>query len=73
MLIRYVYSYVFLRKILVKILPTKMIGILSNFVFQNSKKPKISDSTRDTLKEHFKSDLQELALLLNKDFSKWTR
>jgi len=73
MLIRHVYSYVFLRKILVKILPKKMIDILSNFVFQNSKKPKISDSTKGILKEHFKSDLQELSLLLNKDFSKWIR
>lgn len=73
MLIRHVYSYVFFRKMLAKILPKKMIEIIRNFVFQNGKKPKISDSTRDILKKHFKSDVQELSILLNKDFSKWIR
>ena len=72
-IVRKMYSFVFVRKMLAIILPKTLISVIRNLLFIRDKKPRISDSTRDFLKRHFESDVIELSKLLNKDFSKWIR
>ena len=71
--IRYVYSLVSLRKILVRIFPDFLILMFREFLFTSDKKPKLNKLTRDALKKHFASDVRALSKLLNKDFAKWIR
>ena len=72
-IIRYVYSFVFFRKILANILPKKLTDSIRDLFFRSDKKPKLSEVTRNFLKKYFESDVRELSELLNKDFTKWIR
>ena len=72
-IVRKIYSFVFVRKMLASILPQNLIRVIRNLLFIEDKKPKLSNSTRDFLKRHYESDVIELSKLLNKDFSKWIR
>ena len=70
-MIRYVYSFVSFRKLLAGIFPTDVTKSIRKLLFRSDKKPKLSDSTKDFLKKYFDSDVKELSVLLNKDFTKW--
>jgi hypothetical protein len=72
-LIRYFYSFVFLRKILVKVFPRSIIKIIRDLLFRSDQRPKLQQATRDFLKKHFESDIKELSNLLKKDFTKWIK
>ena len=73
MIFRYVYSFVFFRKIFAAIIPKNLIMIIRKFMFRSSDKPQLSDVTRDFLKKHFETDIKELSDLLDKDFTKWIK
>ena len=72
-LIRYFYSFVFLRKILVKVFPRSIIKIIRDLLFRSDQRPKLQQATSDLLKKHFESDIKELSNLLKKDFTKWIK
>jgi len=42
-------------------------------LFYSDKKPKITEKTRDYLKQLFEHDIRLLSKLLNKDFTKWIK
>ena len=73
MIIRYVYSFVSFRKILARILPENLKKKIFSLFFTSYNKPKLSDETRDFLKQYFANNVNELSELLNKDFTKWIR
>ena len=72
-IIRYIYSLVIFRKMLAFLLPKNLTETIRNIFFRSDKKPKLSESTRDFLKKHFRNDMKELSKLLNKDFTKWIK
>ncbi len=72
-LIRYVYSFVALRKMVANILSKNLTKTIINLLFRSDKKPQLPELTRNFLKKHFESDVRELSELLNKDFTKWIR
>lgn len=72
-LIRFVYSFIFLRNVLSVIFPKKLIKKIRSLFFKNNKKPILASSTIDKLTKLFKSDIENLGLLVNKDYSKWIK
>ncbi len=71
--IRFAYSLIFFRKMVVNILPKKFKNIIKNILFISDRKPKISQNTRGFLQKKFEPDLRELSNLLSTDFLKWIK
>ena len=72
-LIRFVYSFVILRRLLTYIIPPVFISEIRSVLFKSNKKPILEDSTRDFLRKHFRNDINALSVLLKKDFSRWIK
>ena len=72
-LIRFVYSFVILRRLLTYIIPSVFISEIRSVLFKSNKKPILEDSTRDFLRKHFRNDINALSVLLKKDFSRWIK
>lgn len=72
-LIRFIYSFVFIRNILTFLFPESLVKSIRSVLFKQNKKPKLSDDTREYLKHFFKDDIMEVSQLLHKDFSKWIK
>jgi hypothetical protein len=72
-LIRFIYSFVFIRNILTFLFPDSLVKSIRLALFKQNKKPKLSDDTREYLKHFFKDDIMEVSQLLHKDFSKWIK
>ncbi|MGY8917438.1 MAG: sulfotransferase family protein [Flavobacteriales bacterium] len=70
-IIRFIYSFVILRNILSFFFQKNLVNRLKIVLFKNDKKPKLLDKTRDRLKQFFTNDVNKLAKMLNKDFSRW--
>lgn len=70
-IIRFLYSFVFLRNILTFIFPRIVSNKIRSFLFKKDKKPRLSFVTRKKLSKHFEKDVIELGNMLNKDFSSW--
>tara|TARA_B100001250_G_C19335187_1_gene586504 strand:- start:414 stop:557 length:144 start_codon:yes stop_codon:yes gene_type:complete len=47
--------------------------MITTLFFQKNKKPTLSFDTRFYLQNLFKKDIQQLGVILNKDFSKWIK
>ena len=71
--IRYVYSFVPLRRFLNYIIPSVVISQIRSILFKSNKKPILENGTRDFLRKHFKNDINALSVLLRKDYSKWIK
>jgi hypothetical protein len=71
--IRFIYSLVFLRKILTFIFPKSVVKNIRGLLFKADKKPKLLKETRNQLKQFFNEDVRELGNVLGKDYSKWTK
>ena len=71
--IRFIYSFVFLRKILTFIFPISLVENIKGLLFKVDKKPKLLEETRNQLKQFFSDDVRELGSVLGKDYSKWTK
>ena len=71
--IRFIYSFVFLRKILTFIFPKSLVENIKGLLFKVDKKPKLLEETRNQLKQFFSDDVRELGRVLGKDYSKWTK
>ena len=72
-MIRSIYSFVNIRKLLIYLIPKKVVSQIKLLLFKNDKKPKLADKTRKLFNKHFENDINELSGLLNKDFSKWIK
>jgi len=71
--IRFIYSFVFLRKTLTFIFPKSLVKNIKGLLFKADKKPKLLEETRNQLKQFFSDDVRELGGVLGKDYSKWTK
>jgi hypothetical protein len=71
--IRFIYSFVILRKILTFIFPKSLVENIKGLLFRADKKPKLLEETRNQLKQFFSDDVRELGRVLGKDYSKWTK
>jgi hypothetical protein len=71
--IRFIYSFVFLRKILTYLLPKYLVNNISVFLFKVDRKPKLSMETRSLLTKIFKDDIKKLEEILSNDYLKWIR
>ena len=71
--IRFIYSFVFLRKSLAFMFPKSVVKNIRNLLFKADKKPKLLKETRSQLKQFFSNDVKVLGEILDKDYSKWTK
>lgn len=71
--IRIIYSFVFLRRVLTFLFPSKLVKKVRSILFKEENKPKLDVETRLELNEYFKSDVKKLSEILKKDFTKWTK
>lgn len=72
-LIRLIYSFVFIRKILNWILPEKLITGIRSLLFKHDQQPELCKRTRTQLKQYFKADVLKLNQMIDQDFSKWIK
>ena len=72
-IVRWVYSFTRLRKILSQIIPKIAINYIIKMLFTESKKPKLSSDARKFLISHYKDDIINLSKLLNQDLSSWIK
>ena len=71
--IRFIYSFVFLRKSIAFMFPKSVVKNIRNLLFKADKKPKLLKETRNQLKQFFSNDVKVLGEILDKDYSKWTK
>jgi len=71
--IRLIYSFVFLRKILAFLFPTYLVKNIRVLLFKSDKKPELLKETRSLLKRIFNDDIKNLEEILSKDYSKWIK
>lgn len=72
-IVRWVYSFTRLRKILSQIIPKIAVNYIIKMLFTESKKPKLSSDARKFLISHYKDDIINLSKLLNQDLSSWIK
>ena len=72
-IVRWVYSFTRLRKILSQIIPKIAVNYIIKMLFTESKKPKLSSGARKFLISHYKDDIINLSKLLNQDLSSWIK
>ena len=56
-----------------KILPNQIVKQIKAIFFSKTDKPILSDKLRMQLNELYADDIKELAILLNRDLSQWTK
>ena len=71
--IRFIYSFIFLRKTLTLLFPIYLVKIIRNFLFIAEKKPELLKETSRQLKIIFNNDIEKLKDVLGKDYSKWIK
>jgi len=71
--IRFIYSFVFLRKILTFLFPIYLVKSIRVLLFKADKKPELLKETRIQLKIIFNDDIKKLEEVLCKDYSKWIK
>lgn len=70
---RKVYAFVKLRKLLRKILPNQIVIQVKSRLFSKTDRPTLSERLRKQLNELYAADIKQLAILLNRDLSQWTK
>ena len=71
--IRFIYSFIFLRKVLAFLFPIYLVKSIRVLLFRVDKKPKLLKGTRDQLRKIFKNDIKKLEKVLGEDYSKWIK
>lgn len=69
--IRVIYSFAMLRKILRLLFPSTLYKRARSILFKQGKKPVLSQALKLQLNQYFKNDVERLAELLEKDYSRW--
>ena len=72
-IIRFIYSFILVRKILFFISPKSLVHYIKSSLFKDYYKPELSEEIRQQLNHFFKADLKKLEQILDKDFSKWIK
>jgi len=72
-IVRKIYSVVWLRKLLNKLIPSSIIKTIKTTLFRKDKKPKLSEESRLELYAVFNEDVKQLEELLAKDLSRWRK
>ena len=72
-IIRLIYSFVFLRKILTFLFPVYLVKNIRVLLFKSDKKPELLKETRSLLKKIFNDDIKKLEEVLAKNYSKWIK
>ncbi len=70
-LIHKLYSFYMIRNFLSELLPNWLKEILLSTFFERSKKPELSESTREYLRKFYLPDIQKLEILIHRDLSHW--
>jgi len=71
--IRFIYSFVFFRRILTFLFPIYLVKNIRFFLFKSDKKPELLKETRSLLRKIFHDDIKKLEKVLGKDYSKWIK
>jgi len=71
--IRFIYSFVFLRKILTFLFPIYLVKNIRVLLFKADKKPELLKETRSQLRIIFNDDIKKLEEVLGKNYSKWIK
>ena len=71
--IRFIYSFVFLRKILTFLFPIYLVKNIRVLLFKTDKKPELLKETRSQLRIIFNDDIKKLEEVLAKNYSKWIK
>ena len=71
--IRLIYSFVFLRKILTFLFPTYLVKNIRVLLFKSDKKPELLKETRSLLSIIFNDDIKKMEEVLAKNYSKWIK
>ena len=72
-IIRLIYSFVFLRKILTFLFPVYLVKNIRDFLFKADKKPELLKETRSQLRIIFNDDIKKMEEVLAKNYSKWIK
>ena len=72
-LVRFVYSFLVLRNILGFIFPKSIVKTIRSIFFEQEKKPRLLEGTRNQLKHYFSNDVRLLGDLIGKDYSRWIK
>ena len=72
-LIRFVYSFVVIRRILSFIFPKNIRKAVRLILFTKDKKPKLLEETSNQLKHYFSNNVRLLESIIGKDYSKWIK
>jgi hypothetical protein len=68
---RFIYSFVFLRKILTFLFPIYFVRNIRGFLFKANEKPELLKETRNLLRKIFNDDIRKLEEVLGNNYSKW--
>ena len=71
--IRFIYSFIFLRKIITFLFPIYLVKSLRFLLFTTDKKPELLKETRIQLRKIFRNDIKKLEEVLGIDYSKWIK
>ena len=71
--IRYIYSFFFLRKMLTYLFPADLVTHIRSFLFGLDRRPELLKETRVELTKIFKDDIRKMEEVLSKDYSKWIK
>ena len=71
--IRFIYSFVFIRKTLTFLFPIYLVKNIRGFLFKADNKPELLRETRSQLRIIFNDDIKKLEKVLSKDYSKWIK
>tara|TARA_B000000532_G_scaffold130553_1_gene104674 strand:+ start:5259 stop:6113 length:855 start_codon:yes stop_codon:yes gene_type:complete len=71
--IRKIYSIVWLRKTLSFLFPENFLIYIKKTLFNEDKKPKLSEKTRELLYKYYLSDIESLEELLSVNLSQWKK
>lgn len=72
-IIRLIYSFVFLRKILTFLFPVYLVKNINVLLFKSDKKPELLKETRSLLSIIFNDDIKKMEEVLAKNYSKWIK
>ena len=71
--IRLIYSFVFLRKILTFLFPIYLVKNIRVLLFKSDEKPELLKETRSLLSIIFNDDIKKMEEVLAKNYSKWIK
>ena len=72
-LIRFMYSFVVIRKSISFIFPKNILKTIRFSLFKKDKKPKLLEETSNQLKHYFSNNVRLLESIIGKDYSKWIK